>query len=151
MATAAELTMEEELKPLREVACRDEWRLEVLSSITFAIQLPARDGRLYWILVECDGYPANPPGVSWYDFASETKNHPAATPKGSGYIHGCGRICAPWNRYAYKRCDSQGPHDDWELSNWKSNSHTGGVKNLCAMVMKVASELKSDRYSGPTI
>lgn len=149
MATATDLVFEEQFGHLREVAANRGWDLKQTGGQIFVLGLPARDGSHLWLKVECDGFPGTPPAWHWHNPETETLDSPADMPKGSGgYFHGSGRICAPWNRLAYKAVDPQGPHGDWELANWMTNSKTGRCTTLAAMALRVAVELASTRFQG---
>jgi hypothetical protein len=148
MTTATELVIEEQLGQLREIATDREWQLEILDSVRFTIGLVARDGSDYYLLVDCDGFPSQPPAFHWYDPKSGALDVPAATPKGSDYLHSSGRICAPWNRLAYTQVDPKGPHGDWQFANWMTNRHTRETRTLAAMVLRIHRELRSSNYHG---
>lgn len=148
MATAAELVFAEQLGRLREVAESGGWDLKQTDGPEFILGLPARDGSRLALKVACDDYPGTPPAWLWCNPESEECDQPADTPRGSGYFHDSGRICAPWNRLAYKQVDSKGPHGDWELSTWMTNPKTGGCTTLAAMALRLAVELMSPRYQG---
>ena len=113
----------------------------------FILGLKARDGLEYWLLVDCSDYPVLPPAWHWYTTA-KLLDQRADAPKGSGFFHSCGRICASWNRLAYKKVDPAGPHGDWELTGWKANPKTGGCTTLSAMALRIDVELNGARYQG---
>ena len=144
MATAGELVFEEQFGHLREIAASREWPLERV----FILGMKARDGSQYWLLVDCSDYPALPPAWHWYNLATKLLDQLADAPKGSGFLHSSGRICAPWNRLAYKKIDPNGPHDDWDLANWMTNPKTGDCRTLSAMALRIHVELGSERYQG---
>jgi len=148
VATAAELAVDEQLKPLQEIAAKRNWKFERLDSLRFKIGLTARDGSEFWLLVECDGFPARPPAFHWCDPETGALDVAKATPKGTGYLHEFGRICAPWNRLAYKECDPKGQHGDWQLAGWMTNPHTAGTRTLAAMSLRIYHELRSPNYHG---
>lgn len=87
-------------------------------------------------------YSAEPPAWHWYNADTKQIDQLRDTPKEVGFFHGSGVICAPWNRLAYKSVDSRGPHDDWQIGDWRSNPQTGGCKTLGAMAQRIALELK---------
>jgi len=144
MATAGELVFEEQFGHLRENAVSREWPLER----AFIIGMKARDDSQYWLLADCTGYPALPPAWHWYNPATRLLDQPADTPKGGTFLHSSGRICAPWNRLAYKKVDPNGPHDDWDLANWMSNPKTGKCTTLSAMALRIHVEMNSEHYEG---
>lgn len=144
MITAGELAFVEQFGNLQEIATSKEWQLDR----AFILGMKAGDGSQYWLLVDCTGFPAMPPAWHWYDPDTRTLDQAAATPKGSGFLHSSGRICAPWNRLAYKTIDPQGPHGDWDLTSWLSNSYTGKCTTLSAMALRIFVELNSNHYTG---
>lgn len=148
MATAGELVFEEQFGHLWEIAVSQQWPLE--RGQAFILGIKARDGQQYWLLADCTDYPILPPAWHWYNPTTKMLDQPADTPKGSDFLHSSGRICAPWNRLAYKKIDSNGPHDDWELANWMTNPNTGKCTTLSAMALRIHVEINSDRYQGRT-
>ena len=149
MPTAAELLFAEQFDHLNQIAAGKGWELKRTDRPGFVLGLPARDGSRYFLKAECEGFLGVPPAWHWYNPETGTLDAPADTPRGSGgYFHGSGRICAPWNRLAYKSVDPAGPHGDWELSNWTGNPQTGACTTLSAMVLRIAVELGSTRYTG---
>lgn len=144
MVTAGALVFDEQFRNLKEIASAWQWKLED----GFVFGLKAHDGQTYWLKVDCTDYPAVPPAWHWHNPETKASDQPADTPKGSGFLHGSGRICAPWNRLAYKRIDSQGPHDDWDLTSWQRNAKTGKCTTLAAMALRIHVELNSTRYQG---
>ncbi len=148
MATAAELTITEQLEHLRQIATDRGWPLDVLTGVKFIIGLPAKDNSWYWLLVDCEDITNQPPAWHWYNSETKAIDQAADMPKGGSYFHSCGRICAPWNRLAYKQCDPQGPHGDWQLANWMTNPKTGSTITLSAMVLRIFYELNAQHYQG---
>lgn len=123
------------------------WSLSQIEGPGFQLVLPARDGTQVGLHVLCDDYPATPAAWRWCNPETGVCEQPADTPKGDGgYFHSSGRICAPWNRAAYKQVDPQGPHGNWELSTWLTNPKTGSCTTLAAMALRMAVELQSARY-----
>jgi hypothetical protein len=147
VATVAELAVAEELAPIREIASSRGWKLRELSPIRFHLTLPAKDKSLFHLLVDCDQYKVRPPAWRWSDAAGELTDRPADTPKGSGFLHDNGVICAPWNRLAYKSVDARGPHADWTIGDWQKNSHAAGCTTLAHMTLRVYVELNGPRYN----
>lgn len=147
MVTAGALVFDEQFRDLKEIACARPWQLDQLDD-GFIVDLSARDGETYWLKVDCTDYPAVPPAWHWYNPTSKRTDQPADTPNGSGFLHGSGRICAPWNRLAYKKIDPQGPHDDWDLNSWQMNPRTGKCTTLAAMALRIHVELNSTHYRG---
>ena len=149
MSTVTELVFAEELSQLQQICLNRRWDLEKIEGPGFVLGLQSRDNLDYWLKVECDNYPTKPPAWHWYNKNCNTLDQPSCTPRGTGgYFHDSGRICATWNRLAYKQVDPLGPHADWELSNWKTNPKTIGCTSLCAMALRLAVELSSSRYQG---
>ncbi len=149
MPTAAELQFEEELAVLEEISRERGWKLERGERpLQFTLGMQARDNAVVWFLVDCSEYKAKPPAWHWYDPVRRQIDTASATPKGSGFIHGNGVICAPWNRLAYKNIDPRGPHTDWTMVDWVTNPQTGFCNTLSAMALRMFTELWSERYQG---
>ena len=149
MATVAEVLFEEEFGHLFQVAENRGWDLKRIDGPGFILVLPARDGSRFALQVICEHYKRLPPIWRWYNTTTHTSNQPSDTPKGSGgYFHSSGRICAPWNRIAYRQEDPKGPHKDWQLANWITNPKIGACITLTAMAIRMAVELVSERYKG---
>jgi hypothetical protein len=144
MATAGELVLAEELGDLQEIAMSRQWDFED----GFNLGMPARDGSRFWLRVDCADYPAQPAAWHWYNPQTGALDRRADTPTGGGFLHPSGRICAPWNRLAYKQCDPDGPHGDWELASWAANPRTGKCTTLAAMALRLFVELNSKHYQG---
>jgi len=148
LATATELFYEEQMVHVRQIAASRGWTLEELEGCKFIVGIKARDGTQFWQFVDCESYQIIPPAFNWYNTDSKARNQPSDTPIGGQYFHSSGRICAPWNRLAYKECDAQGPHGDWQLSNWMSNPKTGETKTIAAMLLRIYRELQSQEFKG---
>lgn len=148
MATVTDLVFAEQFGHLREVAEHRDWPLRQIDGPGFELALPARDGSRFGLKVLCDGYPGTPPAWRWWNPETGACDQAADTPRGSGYFHSSKRICAPWNRLAYKQVDDQGPHGDWQLSTWMTNPKTGSCTTLAAMALRIAVELQGSRYQG---
>lgn len=133
---------------VRQIAASRGWALEEIEGCKFIVGMKARDGTQFWQFVDCEGYETIPPAFNWYNPESKAINQPSETPTGGQYFHGSGRICAPWNRLAYKECDAQGPHGDWHLSNWMSNPKTGQTRTIAAMLLRIYRELQSPEFKG---
>lgn len=144
-----ELVFEEQFGDLSDIAQHRRWDLQRTDEPGFILTLPARDDSRFSVQVVCTDFPTLPPIWSWYDIQTHQRNQEANTPMGSGgYFHGSGRICAPWNRIAYREVDSNGPHSDWRLTDWMSNPNTQGCITLAGMALRVSVELLSPRYHG---
>ena len=148
MATLTELLFAEQFRHLSDLAERRGWTLCPAEGPRFSLHLPARDGTRFALAVDCEGYPGIPPAWRWCCPKNQALEQPSDIPTGSTYFHGSGRICAPWNRRAYRQVDAQGPHSDWELQNWQANPKTGSCNTLAAMALRVYVELNSNRYTG---
>ena len=142
------MAVAEELEPLRDLTQARGWTLKLLDPTSFVLGLVAKDDEAYWLKVCCDQYPALPPAWHWYEPESGQCGLAQATPKGAGYFHGNGVICAPWNRLAYRTQDPRGPHGDWMIGDWRSNPRTGACKTLASMALKIACQLKTAEYHG---
>lgn len=148
MATAEAAIIEVEMEHLEDVAESRGWNLSWLDDRRFLLGLPARDGTWFHVLVELDDYPAQPPAWHWCGQDGNELDQLCWAPKGGKFFHPSGRICAPWNRLAYSECDPKGPHGDWTLSTWKTNTDTKGCTNLCAMALRIAVELMAPKFAG---
>lgn len=148
MPSVAELTFDAELKPLEEIAAARGWPLKRLATDQFTLQLPAKDGTTFTLFVKCDSFPATPPAWHWYDGPPSNCDRAQDTPKGRGFFHGAGVICAPWNRLAYKTVDARGPHGDWTIGDWRRNPNNGACTTLAAMALRLFVELNGANFSG---
>jgi hypothetical protein len=142
--TVAELVVAEELTPLAQVVAQRGWRLAMMNATTFVLVLPAKDGSTVQLLVECDNYPVLPPAWHFQNPDTGEIDHPPDIPRGGSFFHSSGGICAPWNRLAYT---PNGPHSNWDISDWKANPKTCETKTLCAMALRIAVELRG-AYAG---
>jgi hypothetical protein len=148
MPTVAELSLDEEFAPLEENAALKGWKLGRRGACEFVLGILARDDSWFWLLCRCDRYPAMPPAWHWLNPETMEYDRPQDTPKGGGFFHGNGVICAPWNRLAYKSEDPRGPHNDWTIGNWRAEPKTGACTTLSAMALRVATELRASTYEG---
>jgi hypothetical protein len=146
MTTVLEIVLQEQVLRLREIAENRGWFFELKSNDSFVIGFPARDRSMFWLRVDCDGFPGLPPAWHWYNVQTQQIDQPTDTAIGQGFLHGSGRICAPWNRLAYKNVDPAGPHSDWTLANWMTNPYTRECRTLAAMALRVFVELQSERF-----
>jgi hypothetical protein len=147
MVTLTELVIVEELTDLRQLVEQREWMMKVVDETTFIMILPAKDQSRVQLYVECDDYPTTPPAWHFRNRKTGALDEPADTPRGGQFFHGNGVICAPWNRLAYQARSPLGPHGDWTIGDWKSNSHTGGTTTLAAMALRIYVELQGS-YEG---
>jgi hypothetical protein len=139
--TVAELTVAQELIAVGEIAGTRGWRLRELDPLHFHLGLPASDRSWFYLLVDCDRYPVQPPAWNWCDAEGTHTDRLVDRPRGSGFLHTNGVICAPWNRLAYTPVDSRGPHGDWNIGEWRKNSHTKGCTTLPHMALRIYVEL----------
>jgi hypothetical protein len=142
MPTASELAVAAEFPALEENALLLGWKLDRLSSTSFTVTMTASDGSFFSVLCVCDRYSAEPPAWHWYNTDTKQIDQLRDTPKEIGFFHPNGVICAPWNCLAYTSVDSRGPHNDWQIGDWRSNPQTGGCNTLSAMAQRIALELK---------
>ncbi len=143
------LVFNDEFSHLNSIAQNKHWHLTLTEVPGFILVLPARDGSKFVLQVECDNYPETPPSWRWTNLESGELDQPQDTPAGeNGYFHPSRRICAPWNRNAYRQVDEKGPHRNWKLAAWMENSSTGECTTLSAMALRLSVELLSDRYKG---
>jgi hypothetical protein len=147
MCTVAELTVAEELTALREIASGRGWVLKELDALNFQLGLGAGDGSWFYLLVNCENYPAQPAAWDWCDAEGRRTDRLADKPQGSGFLHASGVVCAPWNRLAYKAVDSRGPHPDWAIGDWQNNPHTGGCRTLAHAALRLCVELNGPHFS----
>jgi hypothetical protein len=143
VATVAELSVQAEFSAEENALCIG-WKLERRRSTSFVLTLPGSDGKLFSLLCLCDHYSAEPPAWHWYNTETEQCDQPKDTPTAAGFFHPNGVICAPWNRLAYKTVDSRGPHEDWQIGDWRSNPKNGACRTLSAMAIRIAHELKKN-------
>src|SRR5262245_61767003 len=136
--TVAQLSVDEEIVPLTQIASGRGWTIERVDQTSFVLTLPARDGSSFSLLCRCDGYPGMPPAWHWYNPKTRAIDQPADTPTGGAFFHPSGVICAPWNRLAYRTEDARGPHADWTIGSWKSNDRTGACQSLAAMALRIS-------------
>lgn len=143
MANLVGLTVEQQLVHVREVLDQKAWNIEPIDDSTFTVSMTASDGSLFIVHVACNKFPGFPPAFRWYDPKTKKLDQPENTPAANGgFFHAKGIICAPWNRLAYSSEDARGPHGDWDIGNWRANSHTKGCTTLAAMLIRIDYELK---------
>jgi hypothetical protein len=148
MATATELIVAEELRHLQELAENEGWTVTALSSESFLLGVPRKNGGELWMRCEADQYPALPPIWRWCGPHGTMVDDPRIIPVGgSSYFHSNGVLCAPWNRLAYPTIDSRGPHSDWTIGDWKSNPQTRACTTFAAMASRIAIEART-RFVG---
>lgn len=143
MSTVSTLLVEVELHDLLENAALLGWSVTVTDQLHFDVGMPGKDGATYHLRVDCTEYAALPPAWHWFNPTTGALDQPKDTPRGGNFLHGNGVVCAPWNRLAYKSVDTRGPHDDWSIGDWQSNSYTKGCKTLAAMALRIAHELQT--------
>ena len=149
METVEDLAVEREIDAVRENAQLHCWPFERVGPCCFHVTLSARNGDLYQIEVECDGFPTQPAAFHWRNQETGQLDALADAPEpygeGANFFFPTGRICAPWNRLA---STEGGPHQEWVQSNWIQQAETKGTVTLAAMVSRLHHELRSQRYRG---
>lgn len=149
VTTIAELTLDEEISPLKKIAARWGWRFERRDDLSFVLGMQARDSSWFWLMCRCDRYPSMPPAWHWYNPETDETDNVRDTPAAdSRFFHGNGVICAPWNRLAYGSVDTRGPHNDWQIGDWKSNPKTGACTRIAAMALRISTELRNKMFKG---
>lgn len=146
--SALAIIFEEEFTHLHEIAVARGWPIEQIDGPSIRLILPSRLGECFGLEINCLNYPTIPPAFHWRCLKTGQPDLRSTAPKGGGFFHGNGVICAPWNRLAYSEVDSRGPHTDWTLATWKTNKKTGEATTLSAMVLRVAFELMSTNLTG---
>lgn len=149
MTTVAEKCLQTEIASLSEICEKFEWNFTHVGKQEIRLSLPARDKSVFFLLVELEDYPIVPPAWNWTS-PEFSPAEPVDLPKGGAFFHNNKVICAPWNRLAYKAYDSRGPHNDWELSNWRENPKNGKCNTLSAMALRVFTELNAPTFQGRT-
>lgn len=139
--------LENQIAALSTIASARGWGFERLPERddVLRLSLKAKDGEIYQLQIECDGFPALPPRFLWRSPTTGALDEATAMPAVGGYFHSSGRICAPWNRTA---SDPGGPHLDWAQSDWRENPKTGGTVTISAMAIRIAHELRGRHYKG---
>lgn len=149
MTTVAELTLDAELRPLEENASLKGWSFERTDPTSFILGMKAKDGSTFWLNAKCDCFPSIPPAWHWYSFNKKACDRPQDTPKGGGFFHDNGLVCAPWNRLAYKSVNAElGPHGDWDIGEWRTNPKNGACIQIAAMALRIFVELNGQHYKG---
>jgi hypothetical protein len=145
MATATELVVEAELANLLAVAAAEGWQMKALTTTSFLIGFSSGSD---WVWVHClaDDYPGLPPAWRWTNAAGDRFDEDDLTPRREGdastFFHPNGVICAPWNRLSYTSIDSRGPHNDWDIGDWKRNSQLGGARTLAGIAIRLGLEVR---------
>lgn len=144
------LILKKELNALKKYAGNKGFEVVELDGLSFvAKNLTARDGERYALHVTCDDYNIKPPVFRWCNPDSLELENPKDTPRGQGgYFHNCGTPCAPWNRNSYKKFREKSPHPEWNMDGWQHNDKTGQCLTIPRMIVKICSELQSERYQG---
>ena len=149
MGTVEDLAIDREIKAVRENAQLHGWPFDLVGPRCFRVTLSARNGDVFQIEVECEGFPAQPAAFHWRNQETGQLDVLAAAPKpyiaGQNFFFSTGQICAPWNRLA---STEGGPHQEWAQSNWMQQAATKGTVTLAAMVSRLDHELRSQRYIG---
>ena len=149
MATVEDLVIEREIEAVRKNAQLHGLPFEWIGARCFRVTLTARNGDVYQIEVECDGFPSQPAAFHWRNQETGQLDVLADAPEpyqsGDNFFYPTGQICAPWNRLA---STPDGPHPNWVQSNWMQQAETRGTVTLAAMVSRLHYELRSQRYRG---
>jgi len=150
MTTQSELMVQKELTAVEKYATAKGFQVAVVDTLTFVVKnLPSKNGEKYALHVHCEDYPNKPPIFRWCAPETFELESPKDTPKGGGgFFHGCGTPCAPWNRNSYKQFHSKAPHGDWNMEGWQTNSKIGQCTTIPRMIVKMCTELQSERYIG---
>ena len=147
MTTVGDSIVAKQIEQVMENSHLYGWEFEVVGDYQFRITLTANDGDWYQIEVNYEGFPGQPPAFHWRDKATGELDRPDASPNQYDFFirhNDVPVICAPWNRLA----SEVGPHSEWSLAGWQSNERTGETKTLSAMLLRIAVELKSEKYQG---
>jgi hypothetical protein len=142
------LVFKKELDSLKIYALNKGFQIVELDELTFvAKNLTARDGERYSLHVTCDDYNIKPPILRWCNSDTLELENKKDIPKGQGgYFHSSGTPCAPWNRNSYKKFREAAPHAEWNIEGWQHNDKTGECLTIPRMIVKICTELKSERY-----
>jgi hypothetical protein len=140
LPTPSELMFEAEFADLKALAEAKGWKLSGGDNLRFVLGIPAKDSTWLYVRCEADQYRTLPPIWRWCDEKSEQEDTDAMTAQGGQFFSSHQVICAPWNRLAYKNIDGRGPHNDWTVGDWVSNSYTGQCTTLAAMAIRISVE-----------
>lgn len=146
--TVGELLQQQELLDLEAICLGRNWAIARKSDNAFLLELPSARHGLFYLWCDIDGYPGTPPAWHWTDASGNRRDDNRDLPERGSFFHSNRVICAPWNRLAYKPIDSRGPHSDWDLLGWRTNSHTGACKTLSAMALRIYVELNKPDFAG---
>ena len=145
MTTVEDLIVEKQITELEDVAQVCTWPFERVGPRRFRVSLCARNGDVYQLEVDCEGYTSQPAAFHWRNPETGELDCLSDSPNRYDFFHKSGRICAPWNRLASM---PGGPHLEWQRINWQENPRTKGTNTLAAMVLRIHHELCSSRYRG---
>lgn len=145
MATVGDLAVESQVAAVEANARLHGWEFERIGPRYFRVSLTARNGDIYQLEVECQGFPAEPAAFHWRNTITGALDQLVDTPQPYDFFHDSGKICAPWNRLA---SEPDGPHPRWVRANWLQEQQTKGTTTLAAMVLRIHFELRSERYRG---
>ena len=116
--------MELELEELQALAAAYQWKVSAeLDQLRVTIEFnSAVDGEVFVVEFLCDDYKAKPPLIEFIEPKSKLRGTKKAYPKGgNGYFHEdkiC--VCAAFSRRGYAVLN--GPHSDWDMTNWMNLS-----------------------------
>jgi hypothetical protein len=153
VAVAAEVSRSillEELEALRPVEQSYGWESTLnLDALTVSVKMRAHNLDPYIIEVQLDNYKEWPP---FFEFVDPDSGHRAtrhAYPRSTdSFFHDSGPcICAPFNRKAYKKVVTTGPHEDWSFGEWMTSrannfdwSHAQTLGDMLLMIqMRISS------------
>ena len=145
MVAVDDLVVEPQIAAVERIGQLHGWGFERVGPRCFRVSLSARTADVYQLEVDCTGFPAQPAAFHWRNPGTGQLDDLADAPAPYNYFHGSGRICAPWNRLA---STPGGPHEEWAKAAWQEQRQTGGTVTLAAMLLRVHSELRSERYQG---
>lgn len=145
MGTVEDLAVDREIAAVEDNAQLHGWKFERVGQRCFRVSLSARNGDLFQLEVECDGYPVRPAAFHWRNRDTGQLDRVTDSPVPYNFFYPTGQICAPWNRLA---STDGGPHPEWVQANWKQQPETKSTVTLAAMVSRIHHELRSDHYKG---
>ncbi len=140
-----------ELEKSQADAGRYAWEISEINECTVSFRvkmISPLDKEIFIISFRCDNYREWPPLIDFIDPLSGQEGVKNAYPLSSdGFFHSNVLICHPCSRKAYG--DLKGPHADWGLATWESNSKTGALKNIWAILSAIYGRIsQSEIYKG---
>lgn len=147
--TISKLALDRDLEGATPFAIEQGWQLTrpadlvVIASITRP-KCDRFDPEEFIFEFNFDQFPSLPPLISAIDPISGDRDVPRAYPNGHSYFHGNNLICAEWSRRAYGQY--QGPHGEWEYSNWKASSN--GIISIGPMLEALRGAIFDSTFQG---